>query len=173
MTPRAGLVLIVVGGLASAVVRGAQQPAATHLTIPVLANATKPADLDFQSGECEVEPSGLRMQCAFEQVFLTASPLNADTCLVTTNRYELRFDKQAEGRWISREGPEGACGIVDETTLRDEGGVRWTLENRKVVTTPRGAAACGQVDQAVETLSWQNVRRPLPCRFVQPGALSP
>ena len=28
------------------------------------------------------------------------------------------------------------------------------------------------VEDTTETLSWQNVRRPLPCRFVQPGGLS-
>jgi hypothetical protein len=33
-------------------------------------------------------------------------------------------------------------------------------------------AACATVETAPETFSWQNIRRPLPCRFVQPGGLA-
>ena len=34
-----------------------------------------------------------------------------------------------------------------------------------------GAATCGAMETGPETLSGQNIRRPLPCRFVQPGGL--
>jgi hypothetical protein len=61
-------------------------PSRSHVVIPFLANASKPADLDFEGAECEV--AGDRMTCTFQQVFLTASPVTPDTCLVTTNRYE-------------------------------------------------------------------------------------
>src|SRR5438552_3473780 len=104
-----------------------QGPGASHVTIPFLANATKPADLDFEGGECDVDPTGRTMTCQFQQVILTASPLNADTCLVTTNRYERTFQKESNTRWVSTEGPEGACGVVDVATLQDDGGVRWTM----------------------------------------------
>ena len=148
-------------------------PAASHVTIPFLANASKPMDLDFQAGECDIDQAARTMACRFQQVFLTASPLNADTCLVTTNRYEQVFQKESDTRWTSREGPEGVCGVVDVTTLRDDGGVKWTLETRKVVTNKDAAPACRSMEETSETLSWQNLRRPLPCKFVQPGAISP
>jgi hypothetical protein len=142
----------------------------THVTIPFLANATKPADLDFQGGECERDAAGTTLACVFQQVFLTTSPLAPDTCLITTSGYERTFRRDTPTRWISAEGPEGICGVVDVATLQDEGGVKWTLEMHKVATK-KDAAACQTIDSQSEALSWQNMRRPLPCRFVQPGSL--
>ena len=90
--------------------------------------------------------------------------------LLTTNRYERTFQHERAGKWVSTQGPDGACGVIDVATLSDGGGVRWTMEIRKTVTT-REAADC-KVDEPLVQLGWQNIRRPLPCRFVQPGALS-
>ncbi len=164
--------LIVVCAL-SAPLAGQQAPAspASHVTIPFLANATRPADLDFEGGECDVDAAGTTLDCQFQQVLLTTTPLAAQTCMVTTNRYERAFKKDAPGRWISTEGPDGICGVLDVHTLRDEGGVRWTLEMRKQVMRKDAAPECRQIDEQPEILSWQNVRRPLPCTFVQPGGL--
>jgi hypothetical protein len=148
---------------------GASSP---HVVIPFLANATKPADLDFQGGECEVETGGASMSCTFQQVFLTTSAAAPDTCLITTNRYDRVFRRETATRWVSTEGPEGICGVLDVATLLDEGGVRWTLEIRKRATKKNASAACSADDPQPEMLSWQNIRRPLPCRFVQPGGLS-
>jgi hypothetical protein len=61
---------------------------------------------------------------------------------------------------------------MDVTTLHDDGGVRWTMEVRKVVTRKDAAPMCRQIDERPEALSWQNIRRPLPCRFVQPGDIT-
>ena len=144
-----------------------------HVTIPFLANATRPGDLDFQAGECDVNRAGTTMTCRFQQVFLTTSGAPADTCLITTNRYDRVFRKQANGQWISTEGPEGPCGVNDVATLRDEGGVRWTMNIRKAATRKDAPPECRNVEDTAEVLSWQNLRRPLPCRFVQPGGLIP
>jgi hypothetical protein len=152
--------------------RTATSPAPSHVVIPFLANATKPADLDFEGGECELDTSGNAMMCTFQQVFLTTSAVAPDTCLITTNSYEREFRREAAGRWVSSEGPHGECGVLDVATLRDEGGVRWTMETRKLVTKKDASPACQAADIQFETFSWQNVRRPLPCRFVQPGGLS-
>ena len=141
--------------------------ASSHVVIPFLANASRPGDLDYQAGECDVDAKGTTMACEFQQVFLTVSGVDTQTCLVTTNRYARDFTKQSPTRWMSREGPEGACGIEDIATLDDNGGVRWTMEVRKVAT--RKDAACRDEQ---ETLSWRDLRRPLPCTFVQPGAMS-
>jgi hypothetical protein len=143
-----------------------------HLVIPFLANATKPTDLDFEGGECELDANGNRMACIFQQVFLTTSDVAPDTCLVTTNRYERAFRRETATRWVSTEGPEGVCGLLDVATLQDDGGVRWTMETHKVVTKKDASSACQAIGTQQEVLSWQNVRRPLPCRFVQPGGLS-
>lgn len=150
-----------------------QVPAAgaSHVVIASLANDTNPSDLDFQGGECELDSAGRTLTCDFQQVFLTRSPLDAETCLVTTNRYARTFEKSADSVWVSREGPTGPCGILNVTTLTDEGnGRRWTLEERKTVTR-RENASCAGPEPKPEVLSWRSARRPLPCRFVQPGAL--
>lgn len=143
----------------------------SHLVIPFLADASKATDLQFEGGECDVEKAGDRMTCAFQQVFLTTSTLAPDTCLITTNRYDRMFRREAAGRWTSTEGPEGVCGVLDVTTLQDDGGVRWTMETRKVVTKRSASPTCEALDSQPVTLGWQNTRRPLPCRFVQAGNL--
>lgn len=144
----------------------------SHVVIPFLANATKPSDIDFEGGECELDSSRDEMACTFQQVFLTTSGMAPDTCLVTTNRYERVFRRDGPTGWVSTEGPEGICGLLDVATLKDDGGVRWTMETRRVVTKKDASSTCQAVDTRPETFSWRNVRRTLPCRFVQPGALS-
>ena len=158
------------------------QNAARHITIPFLANATRPADLSFEGGECDIDQAGNTMACEFQQVFFTISDLAPQTCLVTTNRYARTFTKQrplngkapeANGRWVSSEAPAGPCGISETTTLQDDGTVKWTMETRKLVTRKDADPACRAVDERPETLSWQNLRRPLPCAFIQPGGITP
>ena len=144
----------------------------SHIVIPFLANATKPADLDFEGGECDIDRAGTTMACQFQQVLLTTSDLAPRTCLITTNRYQRTFQKQANAQWVSKEGPSGICGVVDIATLQDDGGVRWTMETHKVVTSRGASSQCRTLDEERETLSWQNIRRALPCTFVQPGGLS-
>jgi hypothetical protein len=150
----------------------ATSPSPSHVVIPFLANAANSTDLDFEGGECELDTSGTTMACTFQQVFLTTSAVAPDTCLVTTNRYQRDFRRDTASRWVSTEGPEGVCGLLDVATLNDEGGVRWTMETHKVVTRKDAPAACRAYETQSETLSWQNTRRPLPCKFVQPGGLS-
>jgi hypothetical protein len=166
--------ILVVGGLCSPQVDARQAGGgaqSSHIVIPFLANATKPADLDFEGGQCDVDSTGTTMECQFQQVLLTMSSVAPQTCLITTNRYERTFHKQSATRWISTEGPAGACGLVDVHTLQDDGGVRWTLETRKTSTSEDPQCRRG-LDEQAETLSWQNIRRALPCIFVQPGGLT-
>jgi hypothetical protein len=144
----------------------------SHVVIPFLADVAKTTDVDFEGGECELDASGDKMACTFQQVFLTTSAAAPDTCLITTNRYERAFRRSSASRWVSTEGPEGVCGLLDVATLQDDGGVRWTMEMRKVVTKKDASPACEAYDTHPVTLTWQNIRRPLPCRFVQPGGLS-
>lgn len=147
------------------------RPPASHVVIPFLASS-KASDLEFEGAECELAGNGNTMACTFQQVFLTLSAVAPDTCLITTNRYERTFRRESPTRWTSIQAPEGLCGVRDVATLQDDGGVRWTLELRKDVTKKGAGASCQTIDAAVETFSWQNIRRPLPCKFVQPGGLS-
>ena len=165
---------LAIGTLACAICTSAhaQDRSPSHVVIPFLANATKPSALEFEGAECEMNRGGTTLRCEFEQVFLTTSDLAPDTCLVTTNRYARTFLRGAERRWVSREMPTGVCGVTEVVTLQDDGGVRWTMETKKIVTRKNAAPSCAAAEEPPETLSWQNLRRPLPCRFVQPGGLS-
>ena len=163
--------LVLAARVAIALTLVPQAAGAQHVSIPFLASATRPAALEFEGGECDVDASGRAMTCRFQQLFLTTSDVAPNTCLVTTNGYERRFEKQGASDWVSREGPDGACGVVDVATLHDGGGVRWTMEIRKEVTRRDASAQCRAADEPRDTLSWQNIRRELPCRFVQPGGL--
>jgi hypothetical protein len=166
---------LVIGAFALIICRSlveAQPPPPSHVVVPFLANATKPSALEFEGGECDTNRAGTTLRCEFQQVFLTTSDRAPDTCLVTTNRYQKTFVKDASGRWISSDTPSGVCGVMEVVTLRHEGGVRWTMEMKKVVTRKNAAASCAAAEEPPETLSWQDLRRPLPCRFVQPGGLS-
>jgi hypothetical protein len=166
-------IVAIAGAYRSAAAQAAgAAPRPAHLTIPFLANASKPLDLDFEGGECDVDAAGERMTCQFQQVLLTVSDLAPQTCFVTTNHYDRVFEKQTATRWVSRQQPDGPCGTVDVATLQDDGGIKWTMEMRKIVTSKDASPACLLVDEKPETLSWQNVRRPLPCTFIQPGSLS-
>jgi hypothetical protein len=154
-------------------VTGAQAPAANRAVIASLANATDPSDLDYQGGECDIDADGSAMDCGFQQVFLTISPVDPQTCLVTTNQYARRFHKQGATRWVSSEGPHGECGLLDVATLEDEGNmIHWSLEMKTVVTR-KDLASCSGAAAPPQLLSWRNARRPLPCRFVAPGAIRP
>jgi len=154
------------------------KPPSSHVVIPLMANATRPDDLDFQGAECELDATRTTMECVFQQAFLTTTGVAPDTCLITTNRYQRTFKREDAGsrvaststRWISTEGPEGICGMLDVATLQYDGGIKWTMEMRKVAT--RKDASCRAIEGESETMSWQNLRRPLPCKFVQPGGLS-
>jgi hypothetical protein len=137
-----------------------------------LANATRPVDLEFEAGECEVDASGTTMECRFRQVFLTPAAFDPQTCLITTNGYERTFQKQAANRWVSRSEPEGVCGLTDTATLQNDGGAMWTMDMRKTATKKDADPSCRRMADVVDTLSWRNVRRPLACRFIQPGAMS-
>src|SRR5262245_50147475 len=129
---------------------GAQPPTPSpeRVLIPFLASVTRPADLEFEGVECERAPNGTKMECAFQQVFLTTSAIVPDTCLITTNRYARTFDldRDTSNRWLSRGEPEGVCGIVEVVTLQDAGSGKWTMETRKVATAPDGGATCGTLE---------------------------
>lgn len=176
-TGKRTLTAVALAAVVAALIQSAEAQSGTsprsHVTIPFLANASKPTDLEYEGADCDIDAGGSRMTCAFQQLFLTTSSLAPDTCLVTTNRYDRVFQRDSPNHWTSSEGPEGVCGLLDVATLTDGGGVRWTMELKKEVTRKEGAVACATMKVETEVFSWQNIRRSLPCKNVQPGALRP
>src|SRR5205823_14376775 len=111
--------LIASGVAFLAVVLSEPAPAAqapSHIVIPFLANTANVADLNFEGAECDVEQSGNRMVCSFQQVFLTTSPVAPDTCLITTNSYERSFRRESASHWSTTDSPNGPCGVQEVVT---------------------------------------------------------
>jgi hypothetical protein len=146
------------------------QPGAV-LTIPYLANATRPSDLDFAAAQCDVEADGRQMTCRFRQVFVTQTSFDPTACVLTTNGYERTFRATTSTQWVSETPPDGECGIVETTTLEDGGGTRWTMTIRKSAPSAAGTHCQAQAAATTEVYDWRGVRRALPCRSIQPGAI--
>jgi hypothetical protein len=144
-------------------------PLPVHLTIPFLANATRPSDIDFMAAQCDVH--GDRMECRFRQLFLTPSSLDASSCAITTNGFDWKFRRETPTRWVRRSAPDGDCGVVETTILEDGGGTRWTLRIETAATQHAERAACRAESQEPEIYDWRSVKRALPCTSVQPGAI--
>ncbi len=151
----------------------ATAPSATaqHLSIPFLAAAPQPGIVSYEGAECDADAAGDTLRCAFQQVFLTTENAPPDTCMVTTNGYDVVFHRELPTRWISRTAPQGVCGVVDTVVLEDGGGVRWTMTLATTATRKDAAPQCHTVEDTHEVMTWQDVRRRLPCAYVQPGGL--
>jgi hypothetical protein len=78
-----------VAGLARA--QSKQGTASPETTVMILANATRPKDLDSEGVTCRIATSGQAMTCSFQQVLLVPGRDDPETCAITTNRYEENF----------------------------------------------------------------------------------
>ena len=153
----------------------APQPAATplpqHFAIPYLANDTTPDALDFAAAECDAVNGGERLDCHFRQVFVTTASIDPSACVISSNGYDLSLRRDAPSRWSSAAEPVGDCGVVEVTTLEDGGTTRWTMTIGHRATKNTERADCRAAAAQVETYSWRNIRRKLPCTTIQPGAI--
>src|SRR5262245_40672223 len=117
----------------------AQSRQSSHI---VIANLAKPGELDFEGGTCDRGDD--TMTCTFQQILLQHKA-GSDTCQIITNRYQLSFQRQTATRWVSNEGPNGACGVIEITTVQEDpqgGGVLWTMTSQKIVTNKNANDFC-------------------------------
>jgi hypothetical protein len=145
--------------------------ASQRITIPFLANATTPTELDYAAAECDLASNEQQMDCRFRQMFIVALPYEPTTCVVTTNGYERTFRRDTGMRWVSADAPVGECGVVDSTTLEDGGGTRWTMTIRSAATVGADRPECRVAPHAPQVYDWRGVKRALPCTSIQPGAI--
>lgn len=146
-------------------------PAAHSLTIPFLANDSKPNDLDFTAASCDVAADGGTMNCRFRQVFLTVADNDITTCVMTTNEYDQIFRRSAPARWTTTTTVDDRCGRAETTTLEDGGTVRWTMTIERFTVAHPEQRACPAAANETEVYSWQHINRKLPCTSFQPGAI--
>lgn len=142
-----------------------------HFAIPYLANDTTPQALDFAAAECDAVNGGERLDCRFRQVFVTTASIEPSACVISSNGYDLSLRRDAPARWSSAAEPVGDCGLVEVTTLEDGGTTRWTMTIGHRATKNTERADCRAAAAQIETYSWRNVRRKLPCTTIQPGAI--
>lgn len=160
-----GIGMLATGGAASA------QQRESHVTIPYLANVTTPEALDYAAAQCDIAADDQSMTCRVRQVFITQSSIDATHCAITTNGYEQRFTRDSPARWVSAAPADGACGIVETTTLEDGGGTRWTMTIASRATKNLEQEACRPAAPPPEVYDWKTIRRRLPCQTIQPGAI--
>ena len=116
--------------------------------------------------------NGSRMECTFQQVFLTTSAIVPETCLITTNRSrDLRPRSRLCKSMGEPRGPRRGLRHRRRRHLARHRQRSMDAGNAQGRHEADGAATCGAMETGPETLSGQNIRRPLPCRFVQPGGL--
>ncbi len=149
----------------------AAPPLPPHFAIPYLANDTTPDALDFAAAECDAVNGGERLDCRFRQVFVTTASIEPSACVISSNGYELSLRREAAARWSAAADPVGDCGLVEVTTLEDGGTTRWTMTLTHRATQNAERADCRAAAAAVDTYSWRNIRRRLPCTTIQPGAI--
>jgi hypothetical protein len=166
------LFMLMLGG---AGITQAQAPG--RITVMPMANLSRPADLDFQGGSCDINAAGTAMTCAFQQVLIAPSPEDPATCRIVTNHYTQTFSKQGDRGWVNSEGPNGSCGTVTETTIEQDARSlaafwRVTMSVRKR-STARSAdgSRCGGADEPPETLTSTDVKRPLRCTSIVAASL--
>jgi hypothetical protein len=166
------IVLALVGWSGRGRAQAIDSSGATQLVIPFLANADKPSDLDYAAAACDVAAGGREMSCRFRQLFITPAGFDATACVITTNSYERTFRRDTPTRWTSADAPTGICGLVETTTLVDGGQTQWTMTTQTVATANLSRADCRAAAAGTpETYTSRNVKRPLACATIQPGAI--
>jgi hypothetical protein len=63
---------------------------------------------------------------------------------------------------------ENVTTLVQDGPKDDPDGHLWNMKTHKLVTNRGGNPLCKDWDDKPETLSWQDTRRPLTCKFVVP-----
>jgi hypothetical protein len=148
-----------------------------RITVMPMANTSRPADLDFQGGSCDINTADTVMTCGFQQVLITPIPADPGTCRIVTNHYTQTFSKHGERNWVNSEGPAGPCGTVTETTIEQD--VRslaafWRVTmivTKKSTALGADASRCGPMDGPTETLTSTDVKRPLSCTSIVAASL--
>lgn len=97
------------------------------------------------------------------------------TCNVWSNTYTHEFEKDAQGRWVSTEGPQGQCGVVYVSVLEQEGDypTLWNYWTRKIVTNKEGGSdlllQCEELDEEVQTYTWRSDETFHGCDYIKFG----
>jgi hypothetical protein len=148
-----------------------------RITVMPMANMSRPTDLDFQGGSCDITASGTAMTCAFQQVLITPAPEDPSTCRIVTNHFTQTFSKQGDRSWVNSEGPDGPCGTVTETTIEQDvrslaafWRVTMNVRKRSTARSPDGSR-CGAADEPPETLTSTDVKRALRCTSIVAASL--
>lgn len=107
---------------------------------------------ELQDRTCDVESQeeGLALIAEIEELQATRE---SRTCIVWSATWEERFrpaDSEGRSEWVSHDTPAGACGLLNNSTLRVGDAKDWTLETNRGLAFPAenvGYAACESLNQ--------------------------
>ena|SRR6266849_45030 len=88
-----------------------------HVIFIPMANMSRPSDVDFEGGACDIDREGETMKCAFQQVLISPVKDDPTACMITMNRYE-----QSQS-WVSRAVAEGRAGRACRPSKRSNQGL--------------------------------------------------
>ncbi|MEQ9487634.1 MAG: hypothetical protein RIM72_01435 [Alphaproteobacteria bacterium] len=101
--------------------------------------------------------------------------IESRTCKIWSNTYSHQFKKNAQGQWVSTEGPNGQCGVVYVSVLEQDSEypLLWNYWTRKIVTNKDGGSElliqCKDLDEDVQTYSWKNDENFFGCDYIKFG----
>jgi hypothetical protein len=97
------------------------------------------------------------------------------TCKIVSLRpFELTFQLQPDGRWLSNDGPSGPCGVILITTLEKDPkySVLWTYTQRRLITNKAGSiglAECKAFEEHTQVFSWKPQDKFRQCKMIKFG----
>lgn len=99
-----------------------------------------------------------------------SSDMEAETCDVWVNHFDLAFDWNANtARWENVSAPNGTCGVVTFSYLRKSGDF-WIFDEQRVVTNPQSEdwilGDCGALEYPAETFDWRPRRALAQCTYM-------
>jgi hypothetical protein len=86
---------------------------------------------------------------------------NATTCTVSAHTFTAHFKKVSDRKWVSNNGPEGACGVISVLTIEKEDKYDVYTYTEKTITGNTDLPACksfGGKTEAPEVFSWRTGR---------------
>jgi hypothetical protein len=109
-------------------------------------------------GDC-FQRGATKLECKLIQIRFALDEWEKDSYNLHIDVFSPTFTRISEnGQWVSREGPDSACGRVDISTLEPGGGgsFNWTFTSNQIYTDRSGPLCEKLPREEIETFSWKN-----------------
>lgn len=123
---------------------------------------------------CDLESSEQMREWMSRVVELSLS-WDRVTCKVWPNTWNQEFTLRGgsgTSYWLSDSEPSGECGIVNISTIKNDGEYFWKYESRRVVTNKEATDTlmpCDQFEERVASYRWEPVEHLVNCKEIKFG----